>query len=233
MSCLVEMEDSRSSERSLEFSFPQGSCEGPVLYSIYASSLQTEIPASVRLNAFADDHSLNHAFKANNREQEAETMNCLEQCVLNVNRWMNQNRLKMNSEKTEFILFGSQQHLHKCSTKSINVCGDLVKCREKIRLLGTWLDQSLRCKHHINMECHTAMFNLQKIRHIRHVLTIDACQTLIFGLVTSHLDYASVLYIGLSDCCIAKLQYAQNAAAKVVLNQTKSDSATEALKELH
>ena len=88
-SCLVEIKNLRSSERSLEFSVPQGSCGGPVLYLAYASSLQTEIPASVRLNAFANDHSLNYAFKANNREQEAETMNCLEQCVLNVNRWMN------------------------------------------------------------------------------------------------------------------------------------------------
>ena len=59
-SCLVEIEDSRSSERSLEFSVPQGSCGGPVLYLVYASSLQTEIPASVRLNGFADDHSLMH-----------------------------------------------------------------------------------------------------------------------------------------------------------------------------
>ena len=71
-SCLVEIEDSRSTERSLDFSVPQGSCRGPVVYSVYASSLQMEIPASVKLNAFADDHSLNHAFKADNRGQEAE-----------------------------------------------------------------------------------------------------------------------------------------------------------------
>ena len=95
--CLVEIEDSRSSERSLEFLVPQGSCGGPVLYSVYASTLQTGIPGSVRLNAYADDHSLNHAFKANNEGQEAETINCLEQWVLNVNGWMNQNRLEMNS----------------------------------------------------------------------------------------------------------------------------------------
>ena len=139
----------------------------------------------------------------------------------------------MKSEKTEFILFSSWQHLHKCSTKSINVCGDLVKCSEKIRLLGTWLDQSPTFEHHINIKCHTAMFNLQKIRHIRQVLTTDACQTLVFGLVTSNLDYANALYIRLPDCDIAKLQHVQNTAVKVIMNQTKYDSATEALKELN
>ena len=177
-SCLVEIGNSRSSERSLEFSLPQGSCGGPVLYSVYASSLQTQIPASVRLSAFANDHALNYALKANNREQEAETMNCLEQCILNMNRRMNQNRFKMNTDKTKFIIFGSPQHLYKCSTKSINVCGNLVKCSEKIRLMGTWLDWSLTLKHQINMKCCTVMFNLQKIRHIRQVLTVDACWAL-------------------------------------------------------
>ena len=91
--CLVEIEGSRSSERSLDFLVLQGSCGSPVLYSVYASSLQTEILAYVRLNAFSDDHSLSCAFKANNREQEVDTMNPLEHCLLDVNRWMNQNRL--------------------------------------------------------------------------------------------------------------------------------------------
>ena len=146
---------------------------------------------------------------------------------------MNQNRLKMNTDKTKFIIFGSQQNLLKCSNKNTNVCGNLVKYSDKIRLLGTWLDLSLTFKHQINMKCHTVMFNLQKIRQIRQVLTMDSCQTLVFGLVTSHLDYANALYIGLLDCDIAKLQHVQNAAAKLVLNKTKYDSTTEALKELH
>ena len=231
--CLIQIDGSRSSEMSLDFLVPQGSCGSPVLYSVYASSLQTEIPADVRLNAFADDHSLSCAFKANNRDQEVDTINSLEHCLLDVNKWMNQNRLKMNTEKTEFIIFGSGQNLPKCSTENINVCGDVVECSNKIRLLGMWLDTGLTFKHQISMKCHTAMFNLQKIRQIRSVLTIDACWTIVFGLVTSHLDYANALYIGLPDCDLAKLQHVQNVAAKLVLNKSKYDSATQALKELH
>ena len=62
---------------------------------------------------------------------------------------------------------------------------------------------------------------------------MDTCQTLVFGLVTSHLDYANALYIGLPDCDIAKFQHVQNAAVKVVLNKTKYSSDTQGLKELH
>ena len=53
------------------------------------------------------------------------------------------------------------------------------------------------------------MFNLQMIRHIRQVLTIDACWTLVFGLVTSHFDYANALYIGLPDSDTVKLKMQQ------------------------
>ena len=117
--------------------------------------------------------------------------------------------------------------------KNINVCGDIVECSNKIRLLGTWLDTGLTFKHQISMKCCMARFNLQKIRQIRPVLTMDTCWTIVFGLVTSHLDYASALYIGLPDCDLAKLQCVQNAAAKLIINKSKYDSATQALKELH
>ena len=51
---------------------------------------------------------------------------------------------------------------------------------------------------------------------------MDACRTIVFGLVTSHLDYANALYIGLPDCDLAKLQHVQSAVAKLVLNKSKS-----------
>ena len=48
--CYVEITGSRSLPRSIDFSVPQGSCAGPVLYSAYASTLQTVIPEGIDLN---------------------------------------------------------------------------------------------------------------------------------------------------------------------------------------
>ena len=56
--CYVEITGSRSQSRMIDFSVPQGSCAGPVLYSIYASTLQTVIPEGIDLNDFADDHNV-------------------------------------------------------------------------------------------------------------------------------------------------------------------------------
>ena len=53
------------------------------------------------------------------------------------------------------------------------------------------------------------------------------------SLVLSHLDYCNSIFFGLPDCEMAKLQKVQNCAAKLILNKTRFDSASQALRELH
>ena len=72
-----------------------------------------------------------------------------------------------------------------------------------------------------------AMFNLLRINRIRHLLTEDACHTLVRGLVLSHLDYCNA---GLPNTDIDRIQ---NSASKLVKNFDRYDSPTKALKELH
>ena len=63
-SCMVQVKGSTSTLQPLEFSVPQGSCGGPVLYSAYASTLRLVVSPPLNLNGFADDHSINISFKA-------------------------------------------------------------------------------------------------------------------------------------------------------------------------
>ena len=123
--CYVEITGSRSQSRMIDFSVPQGSCAGPVLYSIYASTLHTVIQEGIDLNGFVDDHNVKKAFKAGNKVDEEEVISDLEMCTTRINNGMNVNRLKMNADKMEFILFGSRYHLPKCETSSINICGNI------------------------------------------------------------------------------------------------------------
>ena len=75
------------------------------------------------------------------------------------------------------------------------------------------------------------MWNIQRIKQIRNLLTKEACETLIVGLVISHLDYANSMLIGIPECELKRLQRVQNIAAKLVLNWEYS--AHECLKKLH
>ena len=146
---------------------------------------------------------------------------------------MDVNRLKMNSSKTEFILFGSRGQLQKCTTNSINVNGVEVKQSCCIKYLGALLDAQLNMIQHINAKCRIAMMNLLKIKQIRHMMTVEACQTVVFGLVLSHLDYSNAVLVNLPANAIHKMQRVQNITARIVLQNEQEPSTTKCLQKLH
>ena len=152
---------------------------------------------------------------------------------MDINNWMNLNRLKLNPSKTEFILFGSQQMVSISSSNSINVVGANVNTSPCIKYLGCYLDKHLTFKKFVSEKCKTISLNLYYIKHIRQYLTEYSCKQLVQSLVTSHLDYANSVLYGLPKCTIKRLQLLQNRAAKLVLKWKSADSSTEALKRLH
>ena len=77
------------------------------------------------------------------------------------------------------------------------------------------------------------MWNLQCLKLLHPSLTVQACITLVLGLVMSHLDYVNFAFIGLPASNINKMQRVQKAPAKFVLNLKRMDSSMEALKMLH
>ena len=48
-------------------------------------------------------------------------------CIGDINRWMTSNRLKLNTDKTDFILLGTRQQLEKISLKEIDISGVKVR----------------------------------------------------------------------------------------------------------
>ena len=149
--------------------------------------------------------------------RKKECMHELEECAANLKVWMIENRLKMNSDKTEFVLFGSRSQLDKCKTKALNVDDTEVELVDRMKYLGVILHQNLNMKKHITTKCQTAMLNIQRIKNIRHLLTQDAMETLVLGTVVSHLDYCNSILTNLPEVDIAKIQCIQNIAARMVV----------------
>ena len=212
----------------MTLSVPQGSIFGPVLYSTYASTLEEVInnvsrsnnisdqlgisgerphnkkETIINLQGFADDHIMKKSFSiTENNSNELSTVSDLEECTSKVKEWMNHNRLKMNGEKMEFILYGLGQQLKKSVTNNINVTGEVVDRTNCIKYLGVWPDDTLSLKHHITQKCKTGMWNLQRLKAICPFLTTEAWHTVVRGIVCAHLDYANAVFAGLPDCEIS------------------------------
>ena len=231
--CRICVNSTLSSSRELQCSVPQGSCLGPWLYLTYAGTLFDVIPPSISVFGFADDHIASKRFLPSSVNNELKAIAELEQCALIINNWMHENKLKMNTSKTEFIMFGGKAQLNKCSTKVINIAGDIIQSEKYIRYLGAFLDETLNFKEHIKRKCRTAMINYLRIKSIRKYLTKDATEILVLSLVISHLDYCNVILYGTADSELRKMQRIQNMCAKLVLNRRKYDSCKQALFDLH
>ena len=123
--------------------------------------------------------------------------------------------------------------MEKVSDDGIDINNSIIERSPFVKYLGVHLDSVLAMKEHITNKCRIAMINIIRLFNIRRFPTKDACHSLLLGLVISHLDYANVLFMGLPECQIKKLQRIQNMAAKLVLNKRKYDSSTECMRSLH
>ena len=219
---------------NMPFSVPQGSCAGPVLYNVYCSTLNQYIQEyNTDIKGYADDTLMSVSFKAGVHQEELQSINDLEECLMKTNEWMCHNRLKMNPDKSEFILFGNKQQLLKCVSTELSVNGSTIPAATEINFLGVCLDTELDMKKQILEVCNKTSKILYCIRKIRPFLTIETCKSLVVSLVISKLDYANSLYICLPESTIQPLQKIQNMAAKLCLNRKKFDSNTECFCILH
>ena len=82
---------------------------------------------------------------------------------------MNLNRLKMNNDKTKFLLVGCRHQLLKCESHSLNVCDVTVTKSDSLKYLGVYIDSQLNLKEQIREKCKTAAMNLHYIRQIQAI----------------------------------------------------------------
>ena len=140
----------------------------------------------------------------------------------------------MNDQKTKLIMYGNNVQLSKCPMKHIEIGDEIIGCNDMTNVLGINIYNNLSFKEHIEKKCNVAMYNLHNIKLLREHLNSKTTQTIIYGLVTSHLDYINAIFSTLPATTIRPLIRVQNLTAKLVLNSRDIDtSSTNAKQILH
>ena len=188
--------NSYSTPKELNFSVPQGSCCRANIFTCCSALTEKAIPSHITINGFADDHSIRKTYKGSDRQQEISTKQELEHTFNNIKIWMDKMGLKLNTDKTEYIQFGSWKQLEKNGKEPLVAGSDLIQMSNVVRYTGWFLDQSLTFNNHICQKRRAAMGNLTWIKSIRKYLSKDACATLVLMLCISHLDYRNALLYG-------------------------------------
>ena len=95
--------------RHFVYGVPQGSVLGPVLFTLYSQPLSGVISVhNCDYHKYADDTELSKSAPPN---QFTSALSCIQTCTDDILLWMNSNKLKLNTDKTEVMPVGSASRL--------------------------------------------------------------------------------------------------------------------------
>ncbi|XP_062613812.1 uncharacterized protein LOC134275555 [Saccostrea cucullata] len=182
-------------------------------------------------HCYADDTQIYLVIKPN--ETWPDLKSRLETCLANVRSWMCANLLKLNQDKTEFIVFSPKSQLKRSFTHQLDFDDSVICESDCVKNLGVFFNKSLTMETQISAVSKSCFYHLRNISRIRPFITEDACKTLVVALVTSRLDYGNALLYGITETNISRLQRVQNTAARIVTRTRKHDHISEVLISLH
>ena len=112
---------------------------------------------------------------------------------------MLKDKLKLNEEKTEFLVIGTRQQLDKVSLDEMTIGHTKVKTTTTAKSLGVWFDRNMKFDTNITKICTMGHFYLYNIRRIRKYLTYESTRALTQATIIARLNYCNSLLYGCSD----------------------------------
>ena len=102
---------------------------------------------------------------------------------------MYQNKLRINYDKTEFLIIGPKQQLLKINPCSIRVGFTDIKPVSEVRNLGFWFDSNFSMSTHISKSCGAEFYWLHNIKRISRFIGKEKLEMVLHAFVTSSRSY--------------------------------------------
>lgn len=230
----VKLGEATSKTECIKYGVPQGSVLGPVLFTIYTSPLGDLVKSlGVSYHLYADDTQLYLTFDATDTDSQEQCLTTLENCISAVRVWMARNFLKLNDDKTEFLIIGNKPHLRKVTFDSIKIGDAVIGTSNMARNIGAIFDENMSLNKHVQAIMRSGYAHIRNIGLIRNFLDLDATLQIVHAFITSKLDCLNSLLYGLPDTAINKLQRIQAISGRIALRVGRLTPTKYVLKELH
>ena len=172
----VVIKNMSSQPKELSTGVPQGSVVGPSVFSAYTQPLGTIVRMNgVSLHLYADDTQLYTACKVDEAHLSKEK---LEECIKDVRNWMADNLLKLNDEKTEYLILGSHHMLKKVpdDLKSVTIGSQTITATDSARNIGVIMDPALTMEKLVATVSRSCYIGMRRISRIRRYISEDTAK---------------------------------------------------------
>lgn len=171
-----------SEMRIIDCGVPQGSSLGPLLFLIYINDFHFCLKET-NSGHFADDTYM--LFGSKDLKSIETVMNAELKLVSN---WLRLNKLSLNEDKTELIIFRSKQH-HMDYDINIKLNDILLQPKASVKYLGLYLDNHLSWTVHINHLSKKLSRANGILSKLRHNAPRNICTQVYYAIFNSHLTY--------------------------------------------
>ena len=188
----------------MQFGVPQGSVLGPLLFVLHTSPLFNVIAQhQVDAHQYADDLQLYLCLPSSEASVATDR---LDACLVDVEAWLKASRLRLNPGKTQIMWLGSAQQLAKVRIDEVPILSSRVRIVDEARNLGVVVDSQLSMSAQVAAVCRGGYYQLRQLRPLNRCLTPEAINTLTHAFISSRLDYCIVLYCGIAERLLSRLQ---------------------------
>ena len=183
----ISVNGSNSSCLNVTCGVPQGSVLGPLLFLIYINDLPRS-SSKLTFYLFADDTNI--YYESNNLDMLQRTV---KKELKKVKMWLDVNKLSLNIDKANFIIFKSPQH---SITEAVSIkIGNLpIRKTSYVKFLGVLLDENLSWKYHLTELSKKLARTCGMFFKVRHFLPIDVLICLYNSLFSPFLQYGILVW---------------------------------------
>ena len=186
----VHIDGSLSCPQDLRFGVPQGSVLGPFLFCLYTTSISQIITThDVSHHMYADDTQV---YLELSQSDTHKSISSLSDCLTDISLWMKSSKLKLNSDKTEFIIIGTKQQRQKLSNHfPVKLLDNDISPSDSVRNLGVIFDSDFSFHKHVSNICKSCFYHIRDLRRIRRHIPLSTAKTISNALISSRLDYCN------------------------------------------
>ena len=228
----VKIDNEISEPLEVLFGVPQGSVLGPFLFSIYVRSLpKVFLKCKFKSSSFADDSNGRKSFSV--CFQFDALTNQIIDCLTEVKEWMHHHFLKVNTDKTEILVFCPDNLSDSITINGVIFKDRCIRFSSHVKNVGIWLDRNLNFDKQVNLAVSHCYKMLKDIGSIRNSLERRDAETLVHAMISSKLDHCNSLLYGTNSETLHKPQKVQNAAVRLICQVNKRTSISPLIFNLH